>query len=100
MIITWKGQKVYVAGWEPNAPPKCEMCHRLASGLRPYGENGAWICVDCAGKNTERTEKAMHAAMDPADFVVNPGGELPPFSEQEMLSLLDEWLSQQHEAQA
>lgn len=97
MIINWMGNKVFVSGWEPNAPNTCEMCHQSVEGLRPYGPDGAWICIDCAEKDRVRTENYMKLAMDPADFVVTTGMELHKISEEAMLSLLDAWLTSDHE---
>lgn len=43
---------------------KCEFCGQEgtdidSSGLRPYGAGGEWICLDCAKKDPETTERRM-----------------------------------------
>lgn len=41
---------------EPNQ--QCDKCGKIAE-LRPYGENGACICVECAHLNPQETERRM-----------------------------------------
>ncbi len=43
---------------------KCEFCSQEgtnadSSGLRPYGAAGEWICLACARKDPETTERRM-----------------------------------------
>lgn len=92
MILTWHGQKVYVAGWEPNAPDVCELCKKPCDQLRPFGPAGEYICPQCGDKNPDAVVRGMEAAMKECDIVLNPGKELPKYTEMEMLGLLDEWL--------
>ncbi len=40
-------------------PQQCDYCGKIAE-LRPYGENGACICFECAMKD-EKTTKQMFA---------------------------------------
>ena len=40
---------------EREMPSNCTLCGRFRE-LRPYGENGSWICFQCAMKNEERTK--------------------------------------------
>lgn len=87
MIVIWRGQKVYVAGWEPNAPECCELCNRPGK-LRPFGPNGKFICFDCANKNPAETKKQMDKAIKPADFVFTLGEEIVS-DESDILELLD-----------
>ena len=42
----------------------CELCGQNgrksdSSGLRPYGPGGEWICLTCAKKDPETTERRM-----------------------------------------
>ena len=42
----------------------CEFCGQVgtdidSSGLRPYGAAGEWICINCAKKDPETTERRM-----------------------------------------
>ncbi len=39
-------------------PAQCELCEKVAE-LRPYGPRGEKICVACARKNVELTERQM-----------------------------------------
>lgn len=87
MIVIWRGQKVYVAGWEPNAPECCELCQKKDK-LRPFGPDGKFICLECANKNPLQTKKAMEAVTMDADFVFTLGAEIVS-EESEILELLD-----------
>jgi len=55
----------------PEPHSECAECHHVAE-CRPYGENGAKICFDCAMKpeNEARTKKAMDALIDQVDEAV------------------------------
>lgn len=91
MMIEWRGQKIYVAGWEPNAPEFCQMCGKRDL-LRPFGPNKQFVCPPCAKKNPEVLATLMSLAMADADLVVHAGMEIPKCSEIEMRSLLDKWI--------
>jgi hypothetical protein len=92
MMIEWRGQKIYVAGWEPNAPEFCQMCGKQKNSLRPFGLNKQFVCKPCAKKNPEVASTLMSAAMIGADLIVHAGIELPKCNETDMRALLDCWL--------
>jgi hypothetical protein len=93
MMIEWRGQKIYVAGWEPKAPEFCQMCGKQENSLRPFGLHKQFVCVPCAKKNPEVASTLMSAAMAGADLVVHFASvELSKCNETKMRSLLDHWL--------
>ena len=88
MIVNWNGTKVYVTGWEPNAPESCEFCGKT-DDCRPFGPLGEWICCECAEKDVQTTEKMMGKAMEGADLTMTFGVELKNISEAELIEMLD-----------
>lgn len=71
MMILWKGKKIYVAGWEPNAPVFCQGCGLATNDLRPFGPKGEFYCPQCGEKDKAGTAQRLSEAMDQADLVVN-----------------------------
>lgn len=48
-----------------SAPENCEYCNKPGD-LRPYGKDGAWICVKCglSPENVEQTESSFQKVLD------------------------------------
>jgi hypothetical protein len=88
MIMNWHGTKVYITGWEPEAPECCEFCGKKEDN-RPFGPNGEWICCDCAEKDVKTTEKMMREAMKGSEITISFGCELKNVSKAEVIEMLD-----------
>lgn len=88
MIVNWHGTKVYVTGWEPNAPECCEFCGKK-DDCRPFGPKGEWICCECAEKDVETTERRMSEAMKGSELTMTFGYELKNVSESDLVDRLD-----------
>jgi hypothetical protein len=63
--MAWKkinGSKVWVIGFEPDAPDRCELCKKKfpKDFLRPYGPNEEWVCYECGMK--DEASAIMHHA--------------------------------------
>lgn len=57
---------------------KCIYCESTTKELRPYGPNGAWVCLPCAMATPDRlkqTEVSFYSQMDAA-LVQSPTGEV------------------------
>jgi hypothetical protein len=89
MILNWRDQKVFIHGWEPNAPDYCELCH-CPGDLRPYGPRGAWICKECGESEPDRTRAFYAEVMKSVDFCVNPPEGSSRWTAEQMAELLDE----------
>lgn len=51
---------------------KCTYCKKENKDLRPYGENGNFICFECGMKpeNKKETEKQFHDIIKDKDIIV------------------------------
>jgi hypothetical protein len=63
--MAWKkinGSKVWVIGFEPDAPDHCELCKKKfpKDFLRPYGPKEEWVCYECGMK--DKASAIMHHA--------------------------------------
>lgn len=97
MLIKWRNQTVYVAGFEPNAPKRCELCRRENGPLRPFGPAGEWICLQCADLHPRVTALRMNALYEQADFVLTLSEEFHG-TEDDIRAMLDEVAEDQMEA--
>jgi hypothetical protein len=89
MLIKWRNQTVYVTGFEPNAPKRCELCRRESRALRPFGPVEEWICRQCANLHPRVTALRMNALYEKSDFVLTLREEFHG-TEDDIRALLDE----------
>lgn len=61
-----QGKKFIISEQEPQ---ECEYCGKI-SELRPYGKNGANICLKCAMEDEKEAEKQFNKILDGVDEVV------------------------------
>lgn len=59
-VIQHENIRVVVIEDEPEA--ECDLCHKIDE-LRPYGPNGENICIECADKDREMTQRRMGQVM-------------------------------------
>lgn len=89
MLITHRGMKFYICGWEPDSPDRCEMCNQLSDDLRPFGRNGQWICYDCCTIDQEQSLNRYKKLMAESDMVIAGGKFHSKSSENEVRSYLE-----------
>lgn len=89
-MILWRGKKVYVSAWEPNAPEKCELCGVEGQQLRPFHPDGKFICFECGERAVPQTEEIMRKIVKECDFVFDCDClDIYRYTEEQILSLIE-----------